>query len=268
MAIILPVHIAAGSVGIIAGTIALSTLKGGMRHRRSGLVFAVAMCVMASMAVVISLWPPINPGNVLQSMLTMYLIGTAILAVRARTETSRRIEIGALGVAASIALTHLTLGIVTLNSATGHIGGYTPPMFFVFGSIALASAVGDVRVLRARELRGAARLVRHLWRMCFALFIGTGSFFLGQADEFPVWLRIWPLLTLLGLFPLIAMLYWVWRVRLRRSLRGVVTRETVSRSAAAALAAQPSLADALTRPAAASRSRAETTRVAPALHSP
>jgi hypothetical protein len=232
MSPILPVHIAAGSVGIITGTIALFAMKGGITHRRSGVVFTVAMTVMASTAAVISLWPPINPGNILQSLLTIYLVVTALVVVRPRTERTRCVEIAALLTVSAIALTHLTLGVVTLNSAAGQIGGYNPPMFFVFGSIALLCAAGDVRLQRVRQLRvqqltGPARLARHLWRMCFALFLATGSFFLGQADEFPEALRLWPVLTVLALFPLVAMAYWLWRVRIRRSLRGLVTRAAV-----------------------------------------
>lgn len=227
MSPILPVHIAAGSVGIITGTIALFAMKGGMTHRRSGAAFIVAMTIMASTAAVISLWPPVNPGNILQSLLTIYLMVTALVVVRPRTERTRCIEIAALLTVSVIALTHLTLGVVALNSASGQIGGYNPPMFFVFGSIALLCAAGDVRRQRVRQLTGTARLARHLWRMCFALFIATASFFLGQADEFPHALRIWPLLTVLAFFPLVAMAYWLWRIRVRRSLRGLVTRAGV-----------------------------------------
>ena len=71
-------------------------------------------------------------------------------------------------------------------------------------------------------LRGARRLARHLWRMCFALFIAAASFFLGQADEFPEPLRIPALLALPVLAVLLAMLYWLWRVRIRRTYRGML----------------------------------------------
>lgn len=43
------------------------------------------------------------------------------------------------------------------------------------------TAAGDVRVMRSEPLRGGARFARHLWRMCFALFIAAGSFFSIQA---------------------------------------------------------------------------------------
>jgi hypothetical protein len=41
----------------------------------------------------------------------------------------------------------------------------------------ILAAAGDVRVLRFGLPRGGPRLARHLWRMCFALFIAAGSFF-------------------------------------------------------------------------------------------
>jgi hypothetical protein len=93
--------------------------------------------------------------------------------------------------------------------------------FFIAAIVGLA-IVGDIRVLWSGALRGAARIARHLWRMCFALFIATGSFFLGQADEFPEALRIWPVLIMLALAPLVLLLYWMWRIRVRKSLRGMI----------------------------------------------
>jgi hypothetical protein len=62
-------------------------------------------------------------------------------------------------------------------------------MYLVFATFAALAATGDVRVLRGRALDGRRRLARHLWRMGVAMLIATMSFFLGQADEFPAWLR-------------------------------------------------------------------------------
>lgn len=56
------------------------------------------------------------------------------------------------------------------------------------------------------------RLRRHIWRMCLALFVATGSFFLGQADEIPTALR-GPHLTILALAPLAALIFWMARTR-------------------------------------------------------
>ena len=94
----------------------------------------------------------------------------------------------------------------------------------VFGVIYLLSGLSDIRIVRGAELKGPARLRRHLWRMCFALFIASGSFFLGQADEFPKELRVYPLLAVPVVAPLLAIVYWVFRVRVRRAVRGMVLR--------------------------------------------
>ncbi len=58
--------------------------------------------------------------------------------------------------------------------------------------------------------------------MCYALFIAALSFFLGQADEFPDALRHSALLAIPVLVPFLAMLYWLWRIRVRPALRRVV----------------------------------------------
>ena len=66
-----------------------------------------------------------------------------------------------------------------------------------------------------RGVTGAQRIARHLWRLCFALFIAAGSFFLGQPQVFPVSLRGSPLLILVSVAPLGFLLFWLVRVRLR-----------------------------------------------------
>ena len=66
------------------------------------------------------------------------------------------------------------------------------------------------------RLEGAQRIARHLWRMCFALFVASGSFFLGQAQVFPKPVRIYPLLAIPALLPLLLMLYWLARVLFTR----------------------------------------------------
>jgi len=95
--------------------------------------------------------------------------------------------------------------------------------FFLFGVIGVLGSIGDLRALRSGVARGAPRLARHLWRMCTALLIASMSFFIGQAKVIPKPIRIMPLLALPILAVLVTMLYWVWRIRIRRSTRGVVT---------------------------------------------
>ena len=93
----------------------------------------------------------------------------------------------------------------------------------VLGSIALLAAIGDLRWIRAggaKALRGVPRISRHLWRMCLALIVASLS--IGQVKAVIAKLIRRPLVMGLPLVVLAALLYWLWRVRLRRSFRGVV----------------------------------------------
>ncbi len=62
-------------------------------------------------------------------------------------------------------------GIRVLSSGTRSQGGVPVGMFFFLGSICLLAAAGDIRKLVSGGLFGAKRVARHLWRMCFGLFI-------------------------------------------------------------------------------------------------
>ena len=85
----------------------------------------------------------------------------------------------------------------------------TPPLV-MFALVALFAGAGDRRMIRAGGLKGAPRLRRHLWRMCTALFIASGSFFLGPVRRIPEPLRI-PALRIIPFVALATMAYWLWR---------------------------------------------------------
>jgi hypothetical protein len=76
----------------------------------------------------------------------------------------------------------LIFGWQAAHSAAGLKAGDSV-LLYVFGSVALLSAAGDIRMLIRGGVSGAKRLVRHLWRMCLVLFIAAGSFFLGTASD-------------------------------------------------------------------------------------
>jgi ATP adenylyltransferase/5',5'''-P-1,P-4-tetraphosphate phosphorylase II len=107
------------------------------------------------------------------------------------------------------------------------LDGAPAPIFFFLGTIALLAGVGDLRMIRAGGIQGSRRIARHLWRMCFGLFVASGSFFLGQAKFIPKPVRIPLLLNVAALAPLVALIYWMWRVRLRNNLRGIVRNNAV-----------------------------------------
>jgi hypothetical protein len=214
--LLLPIHIPAGLLAIAVGYAALAARKGGTLHRKSGMIFVYSMMVMALSGALIALLKP-DVSTMLGGLVAPYFVATGLLTVRPRDARTRRFDVIALVTASALTITYLTFGLEALESAAGRKNGYPPPLFFIFGTIVLIAAIGDLRVL-VSGIRGAPRIARHLWRMCFATFIATGSFFLGQAKVIPKPIRIMPLLATLALLPLVLMLYWLWRVRARRAV--------------------------------------------------
>ena len=106
-------------------------------------------------------------------------------------------------------------------------------MTFFMGSVMLLAGAGDVRMLVRGGVLGAKRIARHLWRMCFGLFIAAGSFFLGPSNR-PLRLlsavgigqHLSPALfstalyLILSILPLILLFFWLGRVRLTNAYKG------------------------------------------------
>lgn len=215
------VHIAAGSVGLLAGYAALWSAKGGALHRRSGTVFVYAMLAMAAAGVTMAIARGRAPAiNVPAGTLTAYLVLTALTTVRPPAAGARWLHLAGLAAALGVGVTTMAFGLEAVASGGTRRGMPAFP-FFMFAVAALLGAAGDLRLIRTGPLRGAPRIARHLWRMSFALFIAALSFFIGQAKVIPKPVRVMPLLALPVLAVLVTMLYWLWRVRARRALRGM-----------------------------------------------
>jgi len=216
------VQILAGSLGLIAGFVALYAAKGAPLHRKAGMVFVYAILTMCVAGFTIAAVRGVAPAvNIPAALLTSYLVITALTTVQPLAGGGRWLHIGAMLVALAVGLTDLTFAFEAFANG-GKRNGMPAFPFVMFGVVGVLASVGDLRVLRSGALRGASRLARHLWRMSFALFIAALSFFIGQAQVIPKPIRIFPLLALPVLAVLVTMFYWLWRVRIKQSLRGIV----------------------------------------------
>jgi len=211
---LLPVHITAGLIGIASAYVALYALKGADLHRKSGMVFVYSMLAMAASAAVMA-WLNTERINTSMGILTLYMVMTGLLTVRRGALDSRRTNVAFMLMAVAVGGYLYSLGFEAAASPRGTIDGLPAAGAFVFGSVALLAALGDMRLIRAGSIVGRPRITRHLWRMCFAGFVASGSFFFGQPQVFPEWLRGSPPLIVLGLLPLLAMFYWLARSRIR-----------------------------------------------------
>lgn len=220
MSPLLFVHVTAAAVALVSGAVALSVPKGRRLHRRSGQLFVAAMLTMCAAAIVLAAAKG-QTMNLIAGVLTAYLVITALTTVRPIRGASPWLDAALMGIAVALALITLAFGVQALASPTGEAFGLPPFPFFMFAIVGLIAGAGDVRVIRRGPLHGVARLRRHLWRMCWALWIATISFFSIRARVARVFpaalvtpaLQIAPVVLVLA-----AMVYWLWRVRAKRAI--------------------------------------------------
>jgi uncharacterized membrane protein len=220
----LVVHIAAGLVAITLGCIALSTAKGRRGHRLSGRGFVYSMLTMGLVGAWLAATHNKSPeANVPIGLLTSYLVITGLTTVKPPRKGVRQLEAALAALALIVGLVLVGFGMKAANTPTGNLHGIPTLPFFIFGAVALLAGAGDVRLIRSgggQLLRGAPRLTRHLWRMCIAHLVAAFAFFPRLGKFIPREYRI-PSVMLPALIILVALLYWLWRVRLKRSLRGI-----------------------------------------------
>lgn len=211
-------HICAGTVGVISGAVAVSFRKGSRWHRRTGIVFAIAMLSLGASGAYMA-FMKFQTGNILGGTLTFYLTATAWMAVRRKNRGTAIFNWAALLVAVAVAMTEITFGLQAHYSPTGTKFGYPPAPFLIFGAVALLAAAGDIRLLVRGGISGTPRLARHLWRMCFAWFIASASIFFARPHLFPVIFRTSGLLIFLSVLPLILMIFWLIRIRVAKAYK-------------------------------------------------
>jgi uncharacterized membrane protein len=213
---LLAIHVAAGGLAVVLGAVALSVKKGGTTHRRSGLLFVAAMVVMGTSAAILGFRNSPTDGNVFAGLMTLYFVGTALTTVRPASPWTSRLDIAGLAVAIGLAVVDVLGGVRAFNSPRGLLNGVPFVMHFFLATVMLMAAAGDVRIMRFGVPRGRPRLARHLWRMCFALFIAAGSFFSVRervATILPEPFTTAPMRALPILLLFAAMFYWLWKIR-------------------------------------------------------
>jgi hypothetical protein len=207
-------HISAGILGLLSGGGALFLRKGSRRHALAGRAFVVVMlCMGASGALMAYTDPAGEVVNILMGILACYLVVSAWLTARRRVGVGWPERIAAM-VGLAVAFSLLRYGLEAARDESGAGGGVPGAVFFIFSFVAFLATAGDIRMIERGGITGTGRIARHLWRMCTALFIAVGSFFLGQPQVFPDWLRqspglrAVPVLLVLG-----ALVFWMVRVR-------------------------------------------------------
>jgi hypothetical protein len=211
-------HIVAGTLGMLSGFVAVFLRKGSRRHGVVGSVFVVTMLCLSSSGTILAIMKS-QPGNIVGGAVTFYFVATAWLTARRRDGAPSIFDWGALAAVLGLAGVELTWGLQAALSATGMKYDLPPGPYFFMGSVAALAAVGDIRMLVRGGISGTQRIARHLWRMCFALFVAAGSIFLARQHLFPAFMRKTGMLLLLSFLPLMLMIFWLVRVRYAQAFK-------------------------------------------------
>jgi hypothetical protein len=226
------VHICGGSLGLLSGAAAMTFRKGSTRHVLAGRIFVASMLTMAAFAAYLATVRH-QPNNIGGGIFTFYLIGTAWLTARRTDGETSRFDWIVLLIPLALGILTWMTGIKIVRSGASSQDGVPVGMTFFMGSVMLLAAAGDVRMLLRGGVAGTKRIARHLWRMCFGLFIAAGSFFLGPQNR-PLRLLstvgvgkyLSPALfsttlyLILTLLPLILLVFWLVRVRFTNAYNG------------------------------------------------
>lgn len=168
---VLWVHIAAGTVAVLAGIGALVTQKGGLSHRRAGKGFVVSMAV-----VVVTVFGllAIDPTT-FRIILTLVAVFSGYFAFSGYRVLSRKRPSDAAAPIDWAAVAGVVLSCVVLGGwgVTWLIDGRNfGIVMLVFGGIGIALGVDDIRTFHGGDRD--PRMVSHLQRM-IAAFIATVS---------------------------------------------------------------------------------------------
>src|SRR5215813_5480293 len=223
-------HVIAGTVGLVAGIVAMSSRKGAHTHRVAGILFAVSMLVMAVLADYLAVTIPDEIPNFFIGTFTIYLVATAWMTVRRKEPSVGIPEKIALLVALCLSVPFVILsfqlaaGLEPSFRSAVPIKGPVLVALYSFTFLVVMAAIGDLRLVRAGGVTGRRRIGRHLWRMCLGLTFAAGSAFTtGLPKLLPNTVHV-PLIYLFipQLSSLVLMIFWMIRVRFTGWYKGLV----------------------------------------------
>ena len=211
MIVLMWVHIASGVIALLAGTAAVAARKGGPIHANAGTWFFGSMLVLGVTAGILEPFRD-PPGSPLAGVFVCYFVATSWVTARRRDGRTGWFE----KIACAAALG--TGALIIYGAFTGATTPAGPGPVFIFGALCILAGLLDLNAILRAPLRPVQRIARHLWRMCVAFFIATGSFFLGQQDVMPASIQGSPILFVLAFAPFGIMAFWLARIRFAKAM--------------------------------------------------
>ncbi|AZZ97798.1 hypothetical protein [Pseudoalteromonas sp. R3] len=213
------IHIITGTFAIIAGVIAMAVAKGKSLHATAGTWFVYTMLTMALSGTLIAILQPMII-TAIAGIYTAYLVISAWQAVKSAPNTRGKFDYAFPVCSLLIIIAGMYYSAQAGSSPAEIKHGISAYDYYFFVLLASLSFIGDVRLVYSKGLNSAPRLIRHLWRMCFALFISVGSFLSqGAVKVVPQALIDSGLLAIPEPFILLVIVYWCLKLSLGNKIR-------------------------------------------------
>jgi uncharacterized membrane protein len=205
-------HLITGTVTVAAGAIALTSQKGLLVHRLAGNLFLGCMTALSLSGIYLSFTRSIIFTAFL-GIFAFYLVVTGWVAAKRKDETTGAFEKAALVAIIVCALACAISGFLSLAAPED-----VPPAaaYYVLSVLAMLFGILDFNVVRKGGVSGKNRIARHLWRMCFSMFIAVTIFFIGNSNILPEFLRNPYVLNAPIVAVLLLTVFWLCRVLFTR----------------------------------------------------
>lgn len=211
-------HTLTGLMMVCSGAVAGFSRKGSTIHRYAGRAFAASAAVTVVLILFSAVLRPatVPALGVIFTVFVSYLIVTSLSVIRHPGQTVGGVEIAAPFIATAVAGFCFWYGAEAFNNPQG-LKDEVPYGYYVFfGAVAALAALFDIKLLVKGGVTGYQRLMRHLWRMLFALYFATASMFTGPGNSlFPESLKSSFILTIPETIIGLLLLYWIGQTLLR-----------------------------------------------------
>jgi uncharacterized membrane protein len=202
-------HLAIGIFAVVGGFLAMLLPKGKSLHKFAGEIFFYSMLGLCLSGVYLTFVRSLQFTFFL-AIFSLYLLLTGWYAVARKNNSVNLLDKVGFYVISTIGVITLILSVLGWS-----LNWYYPisepsyPSYLIFVVFSAFIAYCDYQMLIAKVLVGTKRLIRHLWRMHFALFIATTIFFGGNSHILPEELRTELILTTPILTVLLFMFGWL-----------------------------------------------------------
>lgn len=196
-------HFFVGCVAVIAGFAAFAARKGSFIHRSAGMVFLVAMTLLA----LSGLWLSIARNilfTVFLSLIALHSFASGWAAAGKMNPFGRLVTKISPLASAGIMVGAVIGGVIAAAAPGGMLNDLPPSAFYILASVAGLLFVFDFTYTKSSAPSEQRRLTRHGWRMGFSFFLATGIFFLGNNHVLPEILRV----TAILVTPILAVVIW------------------------------------------------------------